>query len=378
MTGSPPRPGDRPSSSPGRREGPSPRTTTQTPAQGAAKPLSPALDTTFKVGLVLKGLDGILEVVGGILLLFLSPQAIQHLVRVLTAHEVSEDPHDLIARYLLHATAHLNTAVTIFGAIYLLSHGIAKIVLVALVLRDKLWAYPWLIVLLLAFIAYQLYRITAVHFSIGLTLLTIFDAFLVWLTWREYRSKRDRRHQVMAPAAARAAQDQPSAGGGGLERAAEVAGGADAGERPVQQQAGQAHWRPDQAGSAEYPAAHAVRHMRKDDGGEGGVAGGGAGSVADQRGQRRGQRGDAGEHEAGQAAPPERGEDDDGAAGAGGQPGQQDRAGGEGACGDGGEQAVTAAEGVQPARGQGNQQGAGRPGDDHPRTGRDHARRPAR
>jgi hypothetical protein len=76
MTGPPPRPGDRPPSSPNQREGPGPRTTTQTPAHGAAKPLSPALDTTFKVGLVLKGLDGILEVAGGILLLFLSPQAI--------------------------------------------------------------------------------------------------------------------------------------------------------------------------------------------------------------------------------------------------------------------------------------------------------------
>jgi len=63
-------------------------------------------------------------------------------------------------------------------------------VLVALVLRDKLWAYPWLIALLLAFIGYQLYRITAVRFSAGLTALTVFDIALVWLTWREYRSKR--------------------------------------------------------------------------------------------------------------------------------------------------------------------------------------------
>jgi uncharacterized membrane protein len=65
---------------------------------------------------------------------------------------------------------------------------------VALVLRDKLWAYPWLIGLLLAFIAYQLYRITAVHFSAGLTALTIFDAVLVWLTWREYQAKKAQRH----------------------------------------------------------------------------------------------------------------------------------------------------------------------------------------
>jgi uncharacterized membrane protein len=201
MTDSPQRPGDRPPSPPDRREGAGPMAPAPVPApaHGAAKPLPAALDKTFKISLVLKGLDGILEVAGGILLLFLSPQAIDHLARVLTAHELSEDPHDLIARYLLHTTAHLNKGITIFGAVYLLSHGIAKIVLVALVLRDKLWAYPWLIALLLAFIGYQLYRITAVHFSAGLTALTIFDAFLVWLTWREYRSKKARQHQARAP-----------------------------------------------------------------------------------------------------------------------------------------------------------------------------------
>jgi uncharacterized membrane protein len=79
-------------------------------ARPPAKPLSPALGKTFKVSLVLKGLDGILEVAGGILLLFLTPNAIEHLVRALTAHELSEDPHDLVARYLLHTTAHMGKA----------------------------------------------------------------------------------------------------------------------------------------------------------------------------------------------------------------------------------------------------------------------------
>jgi uncharacterized membrane protein len=150
------------------------------------------LDKTFKIGLVLKGLDGILEVIGGILLLFLSPQAIEQIARTLTAHELREDPHDFIAGHILHTASHLTTSTTLFGAIYLLSHGALKIVLVALVLRGKLWAYPWLIGLLLAFIAYQLYQIIVVRFSAGLTALTVFDAFLVWLTWREYQSKRPR------------------------------------------------------------------------------------------------------------------------------------------------------------------------------------------
>src|SRR6516165_6867184 len=171
-------------------------TTEQASASPPDRPLSPALDTTFKIGLILKGLDGILEVVGGLLLLFLSPAAIEHIVRMLTAHELSQDPHDLIARHLLHTASHLTTSTTLFGAIYLLSHGVAKIVLVVLVLLDKLWAYPWLIVLLLAFIVYQIYRITAVHFSVGLAALTVFDAVLVWLTWREYQAKRAARHPV--------------------------------------------------------------------------------------------------------------------------------------------------------------------------------------
>jgi uncharacterized membrane protein len=63
-----------------------------TTAHAAARtpvPLSPALDKTFKIGLILEDLDGILELAGGILLLFLSPHAIEHIARTLTAHELT-------------------------------------------------------------------------------------------------------------------------------------------------------------------------------------------------------------------------------------------------------------------------------------------------
>jgi uncharacterized membrane protein len=78
----------------------------------------------------------------------------------------------------------------LFGAIYLLSHGMSKVVLVWFVLKGRLWAYPWLIGLLLLFIAYQLYVIVLVRFSWSLTALTVFDTLLVWLTWREYQARR--------------------------------------------------------------------------------------------------------------------------------------------------------------------------------------------
>lgn len=159
--------------------------------KGADRPgnvVSSRLDRTFRVSVALKGLDGALETIGGLLLLFVSPASINHLVRWATAHELAQDPNDFVARHLLHSASQLSTATTLYGAIYLLAHGLAKVLLVVLVLRNKLWAYPWMIALLGAFIAFQLYRLTY-RLSIGLIALTIFDAFVAWLTWREYRAK---------------------------------------------------------------------------------------------------------------------------------------------------------------------------------------------
>jgi uncharacterized membrane protein len=147
--------------------------------------------------LLLKAADGVLEIVAGALLLVVSPSTIDRIARLLTAHELSEDPNDRIAHFILHTTGHLNSGATLFASVYLLSHGVSKVVLVALVLRDRLWAYPWLIALLGAFIAYQLYVLIFVKFSWSLTALTVFDVFLVWLTWREYQAKRARRGPVV-------------------------------------------------------------------------------------------------------------------------------------------------------------------------------------
>ncbi|MFC4395192.1 DUF2127 domain-containing protein [Arthrobacter sedimenti] len=147
------------------------------------------LDRTFRISLLLKGLDGVLELIGGVLLLLVTPAQIGDVARFLTQHELAQDPRDFVANSLLHMTANLSGSASLFGAVYLLLHGVVKIVLVWAVLKEKLWAYPWMIAFLLVFIAYQLYRIS-VSFSWGMVLLTAFDIFIVWITWREYRMRR--------------------------------------------------------------------------------------------------------------------------------------------------------------------------------------------
>jgi uncharacterized membrane protein len=150
----------------------------------------------FDVALVLKGLDGLLELAGGILLLVVSPDALNHLAHRLTQHELSQDPHDFFAHHLLRVTANLHNTQT-FGALYLLTHGLVKLVIVVGLLRREHWAYYVAFVFLGGFVIYQIYRMTYAP-SAGLALLTVFDLFIIWLTWREFQRMRRARPNLAA------------------------------------------------------------------------------------------------------------------------------------------------------------------------------------
>lgn len=156
------------------------------------------LDQAFEIGIILKGLDGILETGGGLLLLAVTPATINRLAASVTQHELSEDPNDFIASHLQRYAHGLSGSAVTFAAVYLLLHGIVKIVLVTALLRNQIWAYPWMIAFLLIFIGYQLYRIV-LRPTFGLSALTIFDAVIVWLTWREWR-KQTANRAIRSPA----------------------------------------------------------------------------------------------------------------------------------------------------------------------------------
>jgi uncharacterized membrane protein len=99
--------------------------------------MSERLDLAFRVSVGLKGLNGLLEIIGVLVLLFVSgPHSINQLVRWASAHELAQDPHDVIARRRLHSANQLSRSTTLYGAIYLLAHGIAKVVLLVPVLRE--------------------------------------------------------------------------------------------------------------------------------------------------------------------------------------------------------------------------------------------------
>lgn len=158
------------------------------------KSFNTATDKAFRISLYLKALNGLLEIAGGIILLIISPQFIDRWAQRLTQGELSQDPKDFFANHILKTAHSLKGASLTYGAIYLLSHGIAKLVLIIQVLRDRLWAYPALMVLLGLFVVYQTYQMIE-KFSVGLLLLSIFDLIIIYLTAIEYK-KHKARHET--------------------------------------------------------------------------------------------------------------------------------------------------------------------------------------
>lgn len=150
------------------------------------------LHDSFRAGITLKGIDGILELIGGVLLWLVKPPTMSEPLRLALQHELSRDPHDFVAAHLLHITEHLTNQNRMFAVLFLLSHGLVKIVIVAGLWLDQLWAYPLGILVFSAFGAYQVYRWTHTH-SFFLAVITVFDIVVIYLTWSEYRVQKRAR-----------------------------------------------------------------------------------------------------------------------------------------------------------------------------------------
>jgi uncharacterized membrane protein len=145
------------------------------------------------VSIALKGLGALAEAVAGFVLLWIPLRAINRIAMDFIATDLPENRHDFIARHLRHSLENFGASGKHFASWYLLSHGAVKLVLVILLWRNKLWAYPMMILALTAFIGYQIYRFALTH-SLAMIFLSVFDLLVIALTWSEYRRQRDTHH----------------------------------------------------------------------------------------------------------------------------------------------------------------------------------------
>lgn len=142
----------------------------------------------FDVGLILKAINGGLEILVAFLVLIIPPNAVLKMVEFITGGELTQDPDDPIVGSLLSAAQTFAVHTHYLFAFYLVLHGAVKITLVVGIFMGKKIAYPLFMIALVFFGTYEAYRGFWKH-EILLQVFAVFDFILLILTAHEYRRR---------------------------------------------------------------------------------------------------------------------------------------------------------------------------------------------
>ncbi|MPM65650.1 hypothetical protein SDC9_112547 [bioreactor metagenome] len=143
----------------------------------------------FEIGLVFKALHGLVQLLGGFIMLYVTPDRLSALADFLTRYRLSCNPQAIFAGFFVKLCASFSVGTQRFVLFYLFSHGLVRVALVYLLWRKKLFAYPLSMGCLVFFIVCQLYRYTLTG-SFMLLLFTLLDSGMVILTYLEYKNLR--------------------------------------------------------------------------------------------------------------------------------------------------------------------------------------------
>jgi uncharacterized membrane protein len=150
------------------------------------------LDKSFDLVLLLKALFASFEILAGIAMIFITPDIVHGLM-----HWASQvrfiATHDLLTDLIQRFDNSFNVSKQWLTVIYLLSHGLIKLVVIICLFRRILKAYPISMVILILFIIFQTYEIVTAH-SIMMILATLIDLAVLYLTWREYKELKEKSH----------------------------------------------------------------------------------------------------------------------------------------------------------------------------------------
>lgn len=142
----------------------------------------------FDLALLLKVVNGGLEVLGSALVLLVPPSLVIKIVEYLTGGELGQDIDDPIIASIREAAQAFTVHSHYLLATYLFLHGAVKVLLVIGIFSGKRIAYPLFMISLIIFGAYEAYR-GFVRQELLLQIVAIFDFTLLLLTAYEYRRR---------------------------------------------------------------------------------------------------------------------------------------------------------------------------------------------
>ncbi|WP_285726474.1 DUF2127 domain-containing protein [Psychromicrobium xiongbiense] len=145
-----------------------------------------ALETVYRIGIAIKGFDGVVELVAGLALWFFPELLTSLLSPIATPVEGHHPIRNFIGYWAGRMDHELSSGSHAFVIFFLLAHGIVKIVLVYCLFKEYHWVYPYALAVLGLFTAYQIY-VLITRPTIGMVLFTLLDLVIMWLVWREWR-----------------------------------------------------------------------------------------------------------------------------------------------------------------------------------------------
>lgn len=154
----------------------------------------------FQVGIVLKGLNGLAEIIGGIFILNVSASQIKGWIHHIFEPWVQKNPLSWIANTALRYSERITQSGQDFAGWYFLSHGIIKALIVVCLLKGWRWAYPLAIAVFLGFIGFQTWEYFTASHSGFYIFLDVFDGLIIALTVMEWRhaAQAAREKQALA------------------------------------------------------------------------------------------------------------------------------------------------------------------------------------
>lgn len=144
----------------------------------------------FQVGIFLKLIEGILQTVSGLVILFIGKIYFISTFLSLTRSEFLEDPNDWLMNILLNSLRNVSDNTKIFISLYILAHGLINIFLAINLYREKVWAYLATVYFLIVLVVYQVYRIYHTH-SLILILITLIDLVFIFIIMHKYKSSKN-------------------------------------------------------------------------------------------------------------------------------------------------------------------------------------------
>jgi uncharacterized membrane protein len=151
----------------------------------AAAKSSPA-HLAYLATLIVKGFDGALEILSGLVILLTGPQRIYRWVVRVTAPELYDGSHIAAVHAIRRGAEHLATTGAHFVEFYLVVHGLLKLGLVIVLLRGGgRWIFPVGAVILVGFITFMSWRLSE-QWSDWLLGFALFDVLTLALVLNEW------------------------------------------------------------------------------------------------------------------------------------------------------------------------------------------------